>query len=143
MRSDPGVPGRGVRRGVYCFLAAFAIAGLAHLELYPFSAFRLFSELRPAERQSWQLRAVTADAGEQPIRLGDLPIAYRNSTRLLLDFPDLSKRQRDAICDAWAQPLRDAGELVDAIRVYAVVESVRPHGPPPQRRLAFQCGTMR
>ena len=130
-----------MRRGVHWFLATFVLAGLLHLELFPFSAFRLFSEVRTAERQSWELRAVDAAGDEHPIRLDDLPISYRNSTRLLLDFPGMDPRERDEICDGWAAPRRATGEVVTVVRVYSVIETVRPDGPPRQRTLAYECGT--
>jgi hypothetical protein len=135
----PAVTGR-TRRLVHAFLFVFALTGLAHLELYPFSGFRLFSELRPAERESWQLRAVGSDGRETPIRLAELPLGFRNTTLLLRGFDDLPEAERDAVCDAWALPLRDRGVDVLGVRVYAVVESVRPDGPPPDRRLAYDCG---
>jgi hypothetical protein len=135
------VPSRWVRSGVHCFLAVFVLTGLLHLELFPFSAFRLFSELRPAERQSWQLRAVDSEGAEHRLDLAELPLAYRNSTRLLLDFPDLDPTERDAICDGWAAHGRAAGDDIVQVHVYAVTESVRPDGPAPQRDLAYVCGT--
>lgn len=129
------------RRLVHLFLVVLAITGFAHLELYPFTGFRLFSEVRPAERESWQLRAVTESGEELAIRTSLLPIAYRNSTRLLAEFPGLGDEERDAICDAWARPFRDDGRAIVDVRVYAVVESVRPDGPEPTRSLAYECGT--
>jgi hypothetical protein len=130
------------RRLVHLFLLAFAVTGLAHLELFPFSGFRLFSELRGEERVSWQLRTVADDGTETPIPLGSLPVGFRNSTKLLLEFPDLSDDERDAVCDGWAEPARDAGRSVAEVRVYEVTSSVRPGAPPPQRRLAYTCGTV-
>jgi len=132
--------GAWTRRLVHLFLLAFAVTGLATLELFPFSGFRLFSELRPAERQSWELRAVDEAGDEIPIRLGDLPLGFRNSTTLLRGFDDLTTAERDAICDAWAQPLRDRDVPVVGVRVYSVVQSVRPDGPPRTRTLAYECG---
>jgi hypothetical protein len=135
------VPSRLVRSGVHCFLAVFLLGGLLHLELFPFSAFRLFSELRSAERQSWELRAVDRAGAEHPLDLAALPIGYRNSTTLLLDFPGMDQADRDAICDGWAGPARASGDDVVQVRVYEVTTSVRPDGPPPNRRLAYECGT--
>jgi hypothetical protein len=128
------------RVGVYAFLLVFAVTGIAHLEMFPFSGFRLFAELRPAERESWQLRAVDSTGAETPIRLGELPIAYRNTTILLLDFDDLTSTERDEVCDAWATPLRESGTDVVGVRVYAVVDEVRPDDRPPRRTLAYACG---
>lgn len=139
--ADDGPPvGAWTRRMVHLFLLVFAVTGVAHLELFPFSGFRLFSELRPAERQSWELRAVTEAGDEVAIRLADLPIGYRNSTTLLRTFDDLTPAERDAICEAWAEPLRDRGVAVTLVRVYSLLQGVRPDAPPPVRRLAYECG---
>jgi hypothetical protein len=129
-----------VRVGVYAFLLVFAVTGVATLEVFPFSGFRLFSELRPSERESWQLRAVDPTGGETPIRLGELPVAYRNTTTLLLGFDDLTTGERDEVCDAWTTPLREAGAEVVGVRVYSVVDEVRPDDRPPRRTLAYECG---
>ena len=126
---------------MHLFLAVLLVGGVAHLEAFPFSAFRLFSELRPSVRQSWELRAVDADGAETPIRLAELPLGFRNSTTLLRDFPHLTTAERDGVCDAWAQPRRDAGHRVAGVRVYEVVDDVRPGGTAPRRRLAYDCGT--
>jgi hypothetical protein len=133
---------RATRRLVHLFLLVFAVTGVAHLELFPFSGFRLFAELRGDERHSWQLRAVV-DGDEVPILLGELPLGYRNTSTRLRTFDELDTRERDAICDDWAQPLRAGGTTVEAVRVYAVVQHVHPGGPPPERRLAYECGTPR
>jgi hypothetical protein len=139
--ADEGPPvSARTRRLLHLFLLVFAITGVAHLELFPFSGFRLFSELRPAERQSWQLRAVDEAGDEIPIRLGELPLGYRNSSIRLRAFDDLTAAERDDICDAWAEPLRDSGTVVTRVRVYAVVQGVRPDAGPPVRRLAYECG---
>ena len=138
---EPPVPvTRRTRRLVHLFLLVFAVTGVAHLELFPFSGFRLFAERRSDERVSWQLRAVDVAGDEHPIRLGALPLAYRNTSLLLLEFPSLDEAGRDAICDAWAQPRREAGSAVAVVRVYRVVERVRPGSPPPTRTLAYECG---
>lgn len=140
MPAPPAPVTRRTRRLVHLFLLVFAVTGVAHLEVFPFSGFRLFAEVRGAERTSWQLRAVDATGEEHPIRLGDLPLGYRNTSLLLLEFPSLDRAERDAICDAWAQPRREAGEVVTEVRVYQVVQGVRPGSPPAQRTLAHRCG---
>jgi hypothetical protein len=131
------------RRLVHLFLLVFAVTGVATLELFPFSGFRLFSELRQAERQSWELRAVHESGDEIPIRLAELPLGFRNSTTLLRGFDDLTAAERDEICDAWAQPLRDRDVPVVVVRIYSVVQSVRPDAPPRTRTLAYECGAQR
>jgi hypothetical protein len=132
-----------LRRAVHWFLLVFALTGVAHLELWPFTAFRLFSELRPAERQGWQLVAVDEGGEEQPIHLSELPLAYRNTARLVDGFDGRSQAQRDDVCDAWAQAVRGAGGEVDFVRIYLVEASVRPDGPPPTRIPTYECGSGR
>jgi hypothetical protein len=136
---EPAIGPR-VRLGVYSFLLALAVTGVAHLELFPFSGFKLFSELKPMVRESWSLRAVDDHGEEIPIRIGDLPLAYRNTSRLLLTFDDLPADTRDEICDAWATPLRDNGVEVTGVRVYMVVDEVKPDDRPARRTVAYECG---
>jgi hypothetical protein len=131
---------RRTRLLVHLFLLVFAICGVVHLELFPFSGFRLFSELRPAERQSWQLRAVDAAGEEIPIRIGELPIGYRNTSTQLRHFEAKSEAEQDAMCDAWAEPLRASGTEVTSVRIYSVVQGVRPNSSPAVRQLTFECG---
>ena len=134
---------RRVRRGVHLFLLAFAVTGVLHLELWPFTGFRLFSEVRTAQHEGWAIVAVDGDGEERAIRLAQLPVAFRNTGRLIDGFDRRSTAERDAICDAWADAARAHGEDVDRVRIYSVVESVRPDGPPPVRTLAYECGTGR
>lgn len=140
----PDVPvAPGVRRAVLGFLAAFALTGVAHLELWPFTGFRLFSEVRTAEREGWAIVAVDPAGVEHDVRLADLPVAYRNTARQIDGFDDRTPQERDEVCDAWADAVRERGQEVDHVRIYAVVASVRPDGPPPQRTLAYECGSGR
>ncbi len=132
-----------VRRAVHWFLLVFAITGVAHLELWPFTGFRLFSELRTAERAGWAIVAVDAEGEEDGIDLADLPVGFRNTARLIDGFARRTPEQRDEICDAWAAAARDGGQDVDHLRIYAVRASVRPDGPPPVRTLAYACGSGR
>ena len=132
-----------VRWALHLFLLAFAITGLAHLELWPFTGFRLFSELRTDERSGWAIVAVDDEGAEAPIHLSELPVAFRNTARLIDGFARRTPEQRDEVCDAWAAAARSLGQDVDHVRIYAVVDSVRPDGPPPVRTLAYACGTGR
>jgi hypothetical protein len=136
---EPEVSPR-TRRGVYAFLLVFTIAGIAHLELYPFSGFRLFSEVRGEARTSWELRAVDGRGQEIPIDVDRLPLGYRQAKRLIPTMDDLDAHERDELCDAWTTPLRESGVDVARLRIYRTVESVRPDGPPGVRELQYECG---
>jgi hypothetical protein len=131
---------RRTRALVYAFLGVFAITGLAHLEAWPFTGFRLFSELRTSERETWVVVAVDRRGDETHVDLSDLPVGSRGSAKLIDGFDDLSRSERDAVCHAWVEPRQERGEDVAEVRVYARVDSVRPDGPPATRTLAYTCG---
>jgi hypothetical protein len=122
----------------YGLVGIVAFCGLARIEAWPLSGFRLFSAVRHDTHESWSLRAVH-DGEEEPLSLADLPVAYRNTTRILHDFPDMSPAERDAVCNAWVDPLREDGQEIDELRIYLVTRSVKPGGPPPERDLMWEC----
>jgi hypothetical protein len=136
---DPSVSSR-TRHLVHAFLLVFAVTGLAHLELHPFSGFRLFAEVRGEERTSWDIEAVDADGRTIPIVLDDLPLGYRQSWRFIPSLDERPRSERDAICDAWTVPLRDEGHEITKVRVFRTVRSVRPEAPPGERSLVLECG---
>jgi hypothetical protein len=77
---------------------------------------------------------------EMPIDVDHLPLGYRQAKRLIATMDDLEAHQRDALCDAWATPLREDGVQVARVRIYRTVASVQPDGPPPERILQYECG---
>lgn len=129
-----------LRRGLHVFLLAVAITGLAHVELWPFTGFRLFSELRAGTRDGWEIVTVDGAGSEHVLDLHDLPVAYRYTYKVLQDFDGMSAPARDDICTAWAGPRRESGEVVGEVRVYAVTFRVRPGGGLTRRTLAYECG---
>jgi hypothetical protein len=132
---------RRVRRAVHVFLLLVALCGLAHREVWPLTGFRLFSEVRTRQREGWALSTVDSHGVEHVLHLSELPVGYRNTTKLIPGMADRSGAERDAICRAWADPLRARGDDVDYVRVYAVVEDAFPHGRPTVRTLTYgRCG---
>ena len=91
--------------------------------------------MRHADRESWSIVAVDAEGDESPVRLQDLPVAYRTTTRLLPGFDDMDQDERDEICAAWVEGRDDVIE----VRIYSVVTRLRPDAPPPTRTLAYRC----
>jgi hypothetical protein len=126
---------------VYVFLAAFVLTSLAHLEAWPFTGFRLFSELRSSEVQLWRIAAVSSDGSESTVHLGELPVAYRTTNRVIDGFDAMTRRERDKVCDGWMVPLRERGDDVVGVRVYSSTRSVRPDAPAADAELAYECGT--
>ena len=136
---DPAVSSR-TRHLVHAFLLVFAVTGIAHLELYPFSGFRLFSELRGADRTSWTLYAVDGRGAEVEIDVERLPLGYRQAKRLIPTMADMSSHEREELCDAWATPLREGGSEVVRVRIYRTVASVWPDGASAEPTLQYECG---
>jgi hypothetical protein len=136
--SGAGV-GRGVRAFVGVFLALFVGCGLLQVEAWPFSGWRLFSELRTDEVRGWLATSVDAAGIERPIPFGSFPDAYRGQLHVLQGFEGLSTSQRLDVCHAWARELA-AGTGIDAveIRIYATTDSARaPDGG--ERQLRHTC----
>ena len=75
-----------------------------------------------------------------PEQLCPIPGLVRQTTRLIPSMADMTPAERDDLCEAWASPTRDAGVDVVTVRVYEVVATVRPDGPPPRRRQLYECG---
>lgn len=117
------------------------VCGVASIDAYPFSAFKLFSSRRDDERVSWQLVAVDRAGAEHTIDLGDLPAGYRTTTIVLRDFADMAPEERDRVCDAWADGARSTGEEVESVRVYERTRLLRPDPPPSERVLVWECGS--
>lgn len=137
---DAGPVPAWIRRVAYGLVGLVLVFGLARIEAFPLSGFRLFSGVRDAERESWYLRAVDGAGDEEPLRLSELPVSHRNSTGVLDDFDDLREAERDEICAAWADPLRAEGHDIVVVRVYRARQSVWPDAPPAERELMWECG---
>lgn len=126
---------------MYGFLAVLVLCGVASIDAYPFSAFKLFSSLRTDERVSWEIVGVDADGDEETIELGELPAGYRTTTIVLRHFPSMEPAERDDVCEAWADGARAGGLEVEFVRVYERARTLRPDAPPAQRRLRWECGS--
>ena len=121
-------------------IALVLVCGVARVEAWPLSAFRLFSGMRGAERVSYQLQAVDPQGKETELPFGRLPVAYRNTQNLLPHFNRMTAAEREEICDAWARTPRENGQSVAFLRVYRITKSVYPHGHAPVREARYECG---
>ncbi len=127
-RGDPEPVTARTRRAVHLFLLVFAVTGVAHLEVFPFSGFRLFSEVRG--RRAAQLAAPRRRRrrrGDRRSGSASCPLAFRNTTSLLLELPRArSGTSGTRSATPGPTPLRDAGADVARVRVYAVVRQRAP-----------------
>ena len=111
-----------VRRG---FLGVVVLFGLTGLELWPLTAFRLFSVARDDTRTSWEATTVDAEGRETPLRQDQLPLGYRLAEWPLTEFPGSGDGTRQAVCEGIARGARDDGRDVVQVRVYRVREQIR------------------
>jgi hypothetical protein len=109
-------------------LAALLVCGLAGVEWWPFTSWKLYSQVRTDSRVVWEATTVAADGRETVVEPNDLPLGYRHVELLLARFPGYSSEKREDICDAIADGVRDEGEEVVAVRVYRVDERLRETG---------------
>jgi hypothetical protein len=140
---DGPVPKR-VRWFVRAFLAAFIVCGLAGVEAWPLTGFRLFSHLRHERAVSWERTSVDARGQERAITFAGLSDGYRSFVLLVTTFPSKPKDERDAMCRAWVDGLRRVDRGAVSMRIYQLDQSLAPRdgGRPasqPRRTLLVTC----
>lgn len=140
MTTVEGEVARWVRPVLYGFLAVFLICGLFSIEVWPVTGWRLYHERRGQERSSWQIVGVDAEGREETIHLGLLPLGWHNTSKLIGGFSSMTGSERDAVCDAWALPAREAGDSVELVRVYRVRSTLRVDTTDRRRELEWTCG---
>ena len=88
-------------------LALLIVPGVIGFELWPLTAWRLFSLSRDADQTEWALHVVTADGVTQPVDLEELPLAYRNAAWPLAELPGASEARQREVCAALLVGVRD------------------------------------
>ena len=96
---------RTARIWVVALLTLLVVPGVVGFDVWPLTAWRLFSLSRDESQSEWALDARTPDQ-TRTVDLEELPMAYRNAAWVLDDVPGASPARRDAIC----------GALLDAVR---------------------------
>ena len=130
-----------LRVAVYAFLVVFLVCGAFAVERWPLTGFRLYSGLRVEERHSPSVVALLADGGEERLRFDDLPMGWHATDRILRQFPRMTQGERDEVCDAWVQPLRDEGVDVVGVRVDDMVAHLGdPDRPTEAVAVLWECG---
>jgi hypothetical protein len=109
-------------------IAALLVCGLVGIEWWPFTGWRLYSRVRTDSRITWEAATVAPGGEETVVDPNNLPLGYRHVELLLARFPDTSKAEREDICEAIADGVRDQGHDVTAVRVYRVDEHLRESG---------------
>lgn len=122
---------------------AFIVCGAFRYELWPFTGWRLFSQVRTSSQSGWQAAAVDGQGREASIDFGALPRGFHGSLWVLRSFPSLSPAERDEVCRAWARAVRARGGVITEIRVYRTHRTLPlDHDEKPRldrRELAYTC----
>jgi hypothetical protein len=147
--SDPSAPTlpddratipRWTRGFAYGLISLVLLAGLASVEVWPLSGFKLFSATRGPTSVSWELRPVIDQREGERLSFADEGAGFGYSVLALDDFDEMSAAERDEICAAWVRPLREDGVAVDELRVYRVTKDIRPdRAEAPSMRLMWTC----
>ncbi|HWD48021.1 MAG TPA: hypothetical protein VHM23_30665 [Actinomycetota bacterium] len=145
-RSAPSPPDqapRWARWFVGAYLAVFVICGVAGLEAWPLTGWRLFADARQARQPGFQAVTTDADGRETPIPFRDLRAGFRGDVQVLKGFASLPSARQAAVCQAWAREVRARGGEVAELRIYATVTDVSDRAgdraASPTRTLRFTC----
>ena len=140
---QPAPAPRWARWFVGAYLALFVLCGVAGLEAWPLTGWRLFADARPARQPGFQAVTVDGQGRETPIPFRDLPAGYHGDVQILKGFAALPPARQAAVCRAWAEAVRDRGGEVAEVRIYRTVTDVSrrvgDRGAPPERALRFTC----
>ena len=134
---------RWARWFVGIYLALFVVCGLAGLEAWPLTGWRLFADARQARQPGFQAVTADSDGRETPIPFSRLPAGYRGDVQVLKGFAGLPPERQAAVCQAWAEAVRGRGGQVAEVRIYQTLTDVSQRagdrGAPPARTLRFTC----
>jgi len=114
----------------YALVGALLVVGALDQELWPLSAFRLFSGLRTGQEVGWEVVAVDQERHLRSVPLSSAP-GLRGSHHLL---PTLRSRSPSARRRALARYIEGAGMAqrdLQAVRVYRVVRRTPTDGRGP------------
>jgi hypothetical protein len=110
---DPG-PSTRVKAFIGLVLVLLVGPGLADVEAWPMTAWRLFSLSRGERQTEWVIESVTADGTARPVSLEELPLRYRHAAWPMAELPDAAPQEREDVCQALLSATRDVvPELVE------------------------------
>lgn len=123
------------------FLAVFLTASLFGIEAWPLTGWGLYSRRLTDREEGWKALTVDTEGREHSIPWDLLPLGVRNTYRQLSDIVERTPEDREAVCLAWADAVRDLGQDVTEVRIYWTVQRRNFEGPSTvlHRELAATC----
>lgn len=95
---DAGAPGKAQRLLVAGALVLLLVPGLVGIDLWPLTAWKLFSLARTDRQTTWEVEAVDAGGRTTPVSLDGLPLGYQLAGWHLAQLPGADYTRRDAVC---------------------------------------------
>lgn len=114
------------------------------IEAWPFSALRLFSEVRTGTTRGWRVEAIGPDGSARAFPFADVPRSMRSPLWALNGMFSQSPPERDAVCDAWIAAAAREGHDIAYLRVYRTTAEAATPGTPPKpvaQALRWTCGS--
>lgn len=106
MSEDPG-PSTRVKALVGLVLLLLVVPGVADVEAWPLTAWRLFSLSRGERQTEWVIDAVAPDGTARTVSLEELPLRYRHAAWPMAELPGASRAEREDVCQALLGATRD------------------------------------
>ena len=103
---------------VLLLIGALVYFGWNAIEKWPFTGWRLYSEIKGDTAGSFFAYRRAPDGSVHVIDYGALPDAYSRAPYLLEKFDRRTEEERERVCDSLAHGERAEGREVDAIQIY-------------------------
>jgi hypothetical protein len=132
---EPARSSRFPRAVTYGLCGGLLLLGIGQVELWPMSAFRLFSGVRGPEATSWVVTTVDAGGDEHRVDLAALGGRVGLPHHVLPSLVDASPAERRAVLEAYVEAAGSTGGEVRA-RVYRVVSRISTEPEVPSTELS-------
>lgn len=103
---------------VVLLIGALLYFGWNAIEKWPFTGWRLYSEIKGDTAGSFFAYRLAPDGSVHAIDYQELPDAYSRAPYLLEKFDRRTPAERERVCDSLAKGERDQGREVAAIHIY-------------------------
>ncbi len=125
---DAGTPGRAQRWLVAGALVLLLVPGLIGIEMWPLTAWKLFSFARTDRQTTWEVEAVDAGGRPRPVSLDGLPLGYQLAGWHLAQLPGAEYLRRDEVCRTLLEAVAAEHPGVTNLNLTRNDRQLVPHG---------------